>query len=72
MSWKTAIEARMKKYGQTKATLAAGSKRSKAFITLLLHDDENRRKTGMSLATVEAIANALHTSGWQLWKEAKK
>lgn len=71
MTWKAAIETRMTKYSISKATLAAGADRSKSFITMLLHDDDTKRKTSMSMGTAEAIAKVLHTNGPQLWKEAK-
>ena len=72
MTWKTAIEERMKSRGINKSTLAEKSGLSKVYITLLLHKDDAKRKTGLSLEAADRIASALGTNGPQLWKEAKK
>ena len=72
MSWKTAIEERMKKSNLTKANLAALSGVNKSYITELLHWDEGKRKTNPSFSSVEKIAAVFKIKGWELWKEAGK
>lgn len=72
MSWKTAIENRMKKLGIRKSDLASRSGLSKSYITNLLNDDESKRKKSPTFESIQKIAAVLGVKGWTLWKEAEE
>ena len=72
MTWKTAIEPILEKKRWRQATLAKEAGISKAYISLLLSDDDKKRIKNPTFETMKKIANALGVKVWVLVKEAAK
>lgn len=66
MSLKNAIEKLMDEKKIRRVDIARESGLSKSFITELLHNDEKKRKTGITIDTLERIASVFGLSGSQL------